>query len=182
MQQKTKYLALSAVCTALMTVGAYLRFPIPFLTMQFTTQVFFLLVTGLILPPAYSAGALAAYVLLGLIGFPVFSQGSGPQTVLTPNFGYLLGFVFSAFITAFLRKKWTGRRFSYLFPALAGVLALYVIALPYVALLSSLYQSKPIAIGSLFGIYFLAFLPLDLIKAAGAAAIARQVNRALRTV
>jgi biotin transport system substrate-specific component len=180
MQQKTKYLALSAVCTALMAVGAYLRFPIPFLTMQFTTQVFFLLVTGLILPPAYSAGALAAYVLLGLIGFPVFSQGSGLQTVLTPNFGYLLGFVFSAFITAFLRKKWKGKRFSYLFPAIAGVFALYMIALPYVALLASLYQSRPIAFGTLFSAYFLAFLPLDLVKAAGAAAVARQVNKALR--
>ncbi len=180
MQQKTKYLALSAVCAALMAVGAYLRFPLPFLDVQFTTQVFFLLVTGLILPPAYSAGSLAAYVLLGLIGFPVFSQGSGPQTVLTPNFGYLLGFVFSAFITAFLRKKWMGRRYSYLLPAIAGVLAVYVIALPYVALLASLYQSKPKALGTLLSAYFLAFLPLDLVKAAGAAAVARQVNKALR--
>lgn len=180
MQQKTKYLALSAVCAALMAVGAYLRFPLPFLAVQFTTQVFFLLVTGLILPPAYSAGALTAYVMLGLIGFPVFSQGSGPQTVLTPNFGYLLGFVFSAFVTAFLRKKWKGQRFSYLFSAIAGVFAVYVIALPYVALLASLYQSRPIALGSLLSAYFLAFLPLDLIKAAGAAAVARQVSKALR--
>jgi len=180
MQQKTKYLALSAVCAALMTVGAYLRFPLPFLAVQFTTQVFFLLVTGLILPPAYSAGALSAYVLLGLIGFPVFSQGGGLQTVLTPNFGYLLGFVFSAYIIAFLHKKWKGRRFSYLLPAAMGVLALYAIALPYVALLSSLYQSKPVAFGTLIIGYFLAFLPLDLVKAAGAAAVARQVHRALR--
>lgn len=180
MHQKTKYLALSAVCTALMVVGAYLRFPLPFLAVQFTTQVFFLLVTGLLLPPAFSAGALAAYVLLGLMGFPVFSQGGGLQTVLTPNFGYLLGFMFSAFITAFLHKKWKGKRFSYLFPAAAGVLAVYVIALPYVALLSSLYQLKPVAFQTLINGYFLAFLPLDLVKAAGAALVARQVNRALR--
>jgi biotin transport system substrate-specific component len=179
-QQKTKYLALSAVCAALMAVGAYLRFPLPFLAVQFTTQVFFLLVTGLILPPSYSVGALAAYVLLGLLGFPVFSQGSGPQTVLTPNFGYLLGFVFSAFITALLRKKWNGRRFSYLYSAIAGVFALYMIALPYVALLASLYQLRPIAFGTLFSAYFLAFLPLDLIKAAMAAAVALKVSKALR--
>jgi biotin transport system substrate-specific component len=180
MHQKTKYLALSAVCTALMAVGAYVRFPLPFLAMQFTTQVFFLLVTGLILPSAYSTGALAAYVLLGLIGFPVFSQGSGPQTMLTPNFGYLLGFVFSAFVTALLRKRLKGRRFSYLIPAIAGVFSLYLIALPYVALLASIYQSRPIAFGTLLGSYFIMFLPLDLVKAAGAAAVARQVDKALR--
>ncbi len=180
MHQKTKHLALAAVCTALMVIGAYLRFPLPFLSLQFTTQVFFLLVTGLILPPLYSAGAVAAYVLLGLAGFPVFSQGSGLQTVLTPNFGYLLGFVFSAFITSFLHQKWRGRRLSFLLPAAAGVLAVYMIALPYVALLASLYQSKPVAFQTLILGYFLAFLPLDLIKAAGAAAVARQVKKALR--
>ncbi len=180
MQQKTRYLALSAVCAALMAVGAYVRFPLPFLTMQFTTQVFFLLITGLLLPPAYSTGSIAAYVLLGIIGFPVFSQGGGPQTVLLPNFGYLLGFVFAAFVTAFLRKRWKGRRFSYVLPALAGVLALYAVALPYVALLASLYQKKPIAFGTLVNSYFLMFLPLDLVKAAGAAAVARQVGRALK--
>ncbi len=181
MHQKTRHLALSAVCAALMAVGAYLRFPLPFLAVQFTTQVFFLLVTGLILPPAYSAGALAAYVLLGLMGFPVFSQGGGLQTVLTPNFGYLLGFVFSAFVTSLLHRKWKGKRFSFLLPAAAGVLAVYVVALPYVALLASLYQSKPVAFDKLMSAYFLSFLPLDLVKAAGAAAVARQVNRALRT-
>ena len=180
MHQKTKYLALSAMCIALMVIGAYLRFPLPFLAVQFTTQVFFLLVTGLILPPACSLGALVAYVLLGLMGFPVFSQGGGLQTVLTPNFGYLLGFVFSAFMTAFLHKKWRGKRFSYLLPAVAGVFSVYMIALPYVALLATLYQSKPVAFKTLIHIYFLAFLPLDLVKAAGAAAVARQVNRALR--
>jgi biotin transport system substrate-specific component len=179
MHQKTKYLALSAVCTALMAVGAYIRFPLPFLTVQFTTQVFFLLVTALILPPAYSTGALAAYVLLGLIGFPVFSSGGGLQTVLTPNFGYLLGFVFSSFVTSFMKQKWRGR-FPYLFPAMIGALAVYMVALPYVALLSSLYQSKPVAFYALMSGYFLAFLPLDLIKAAGAAVIARQVRKAVR--
>ena len=180
MQQKTKYLALSAMCVALMAVGSYLRFPLPFMDVQFTTQVFFLLVTGLILPPVYSAGALMAYVLLGLVGFPVFSQGGGLQTVLTPNFGYLLGFVFSAFVTAFLHKKWKDKRLYYLLPAVAGIFAVYAIALPYVALLSSLYQAKPVAFGTLMQFYFLTFLPLDLVKALGAAAVARQVNRALR--
>lgn len=180
MHQKTKYLALSAVCAALMVVGAYLRFPLPFLALQFTTQVFFLLVTGLLLPPLYSAGAIAAYVLLGLAGFPVFSQDGGLQTVLTANFGYLLGFVFSAFVTSFLHQRMRGKRFSCLLPAVTGVFSVYAVALPYVALLASLYQSKPVAFETLMKGYFLAFLPLDLVKAAGAAAVAKQVKKALR--
>ena len=180
MQQKTKYLAMSALCTALMVVGAYLRFPLPFLAVQFTTQVFFLLVTGLVLPPKYSAGALLAYVLLGLIGLPVFSQGGGLQTILTPNFGYLLGFIFSAYITALLHKRIQGKKWAYIVPAIIGVFAVYAIALPYVALLATLYQAKPVAFETLMKGYFLAFLPLDLVKAAGAALVASQVRKALR--
>ncbi len=180
MLQKTKYLTLSALCTALMVVGAYLRFPLPFLAVQFTTQVFFLLVTGLVLPPKYSAGALCAYVLLGLIGLPVFSQGSGLQTVLTYNFGYLLGFIFSAFITSVLRKRWKEKKWGYIVPALIGVLAVYAVALPYAALVSAIYMAKPIAFTALINGFFLAFLPLDILKAAGAALVASQLQRVLR--
>lgn len=179
-RQKTKCLAMAALCTALMAAGTYLRFPIPGLPVQFTTQTLFVLITGLILPPAYSAGAISAYVLLGIIGFPVFTQGGGPQTVLTPNFGYLLGFVFAAFITSWLFKKLKGKRFSILLAALAGVLAVYVIALPYAAIISSLYLQKPIALNVLLTGYFLAFLPLDLAKAVIASAVAAQLRKALK--
>jgi biotin transport system substrate-specific component len=33
------------------------------------------------------------YLLVGLVGFPVFAKGGGPQYVLEPSFGYLVGFV-----------------------------------------------------------------------------------------
>ncbi len=180
MKQKTKYMALSALCTTLMVVGAYVRFPLPFFAVQFTTQVFFLLVTGLLLPPVYSAGALSTYVLLGLLGFPVFSQGGGPHTLLTPNFGYLLGFIFSAFVTSLVLRKLYGKRFAYMLAATVGVLAVYMIALPYVAFLSYVYQAKPVVFKTLMTGYFLSFLPLDLVKAAGAAIIAKQVRQVLR--
>lgn len=180
MQSKTQNLTLAAVCAALMAAGAYLRFPLPLLTVQLTTQVFFLLVTGLLLPPGYAAGAMAAYVLTGLAGFPMFSRGGGLQTVLTPEFGYLLGFVLSAFLTALAREKMKARRFGNLLPAVIGVFAVYAAALPYAALLAMLYAGKPIAFSTLMTGYFLAFLPLDLVKAFAAAAAARQVRKALR--
>ena len=179
-RHKTKYLAMAALCTALMAAGTYLRFPIPGLPVQFTTQTLFVLITALILPPVYSAGAIGTYVLLGIVGFPVFAQGGGPQTVLTPNFGYLLGFVFAAFITSWIFKKFKDMRFAMLLAAQAGVLAVYVIALPYAAVVSALYLSKPITINFLLTGYFLAFLPLDLAKAVIAAAVAAQLRRALK--
>lgn len=179
-RSKTQLLAMAAMATALMAVGSFIKFPVPGLTVQFTTQVFFLLVIGLLLPPAYSSAAVGAYVIIGLLGIPVFSRGGGLQTIATAEFGYLLGFVFSAFVTGTAYRKLKRRRFSLLISAVLGILAVYVLAIPYISLLYTLYLSKPMAFGTLVSTFFLAFLPMDLLKAIAAAAISAQVRKALR--
>lgn len=181
MQHRTREMILAALFTALMAVSAYVWFPIPGLSVPFTLQVLFSLMAGLMLSPAHAAGSMAAYVLLGLVGAPVFSGGTaGLSTVLTTRFGYLLGFILAAFLAAVLRRKARGRRFSLLLSAVTGVGAIYAAALPYAALLAALYQGKPLALSVLLTAYFLAFLPLDLVKAVLAAFLAAKVNKALR--
>ena len=65
-------------------------------------------------------------------------------------------------------------------PAIVGVMAVYVVALPYAALIAIVYMAKPIAFATLINGFFLAFLPLDIVKAAGAALVASQIQRVLR--
>ena len=38
------------------------------------------------------------YIILGLIGVPVFTSGGGPGYVLQPTFGYLIGFMVGAYV------------------------------------------------------------------------------------
>ena len=45
------------------------------------------------------------YVLIGLVGLPIFTEGGGPQYILKPTFGYLLAFIITAYLVGYFREK-----------------------------------------------------------------------------
>lgn len=92
-----------ALWVALITMGAYIRVPIP--VVPFTMQVFFTQMAGAVGGPFKGAGSVLVYVLLGLIGVPVFVNGGGLGYVFQPTFGYLLGFIVAAFVTGIIVKR-----------------------------------------------------------------------------
>ena len=94
---------LCALFVALVAVGAFVRIPVG--TDVYTLQFLFTLLAGLLLGPRLGATAVLVYILLGVIGVPVFASGGGPGYVLQPTFGYLLGFVAQAWFCG-----WAARR------------------------------------------------------------------------
>ena len=68
---KTRALILTALFAALTAVGAFLRIPFPIAPI--TLQVFFTAMAGVLLGPRYGALSQLVYVVLGLIGLPVFT-------------------------------------------------------------------------------------------------------------
>lgn len=180
MTKQARMLTLSALMCALLIVSTlWLKFSIPGTDMMVTTQVFFVLLCGLLLPPRYCLFTLGAYLLLGLIGLPVFSAASGPAVIATPSFGYLIAFPFQAAAVSALAGRLNGRRWGRYAAALAGVAVGYAVALPYVAALKGLYLGAPLSLGALLGAYCIAFLPLDIVKAVLAAALARRLEKPL---
>lgn len=178
---KTKNLAYAALMCALMIVSTlWLKFSLPFTDIMVTTQVFFVLLCGLLLPPVESLLAIGVYLLLGLIGLPVFSAASGIGAVLTPSFGYLLGFLLGAFGTSVIYRKLKGKKLAALIASLSGMVLIYVVALPYIAILKGVYMAAPVPFGTLMTAYFLAFLPLDVVKAVLAALLIGRLEKALR--
>lgn len=87
-------MVLCALFIALITVGTFIRIPVG--TDVYTLQFLFTLLAGLVLGARLGAIAVVAYILLGLLGVPIFATGGGPGYVLQPTFGYLLGFVLQA--------------------------------------------------------------------------------------
>ena len=65
------------------------------------------LVAGLLLGPRLGTIAVGTYVLLGLVGLPIFTQGGGFWYVFQPSFGYLIGFCVGTFVTGWLAKSVT---------------------------------------------------------------------------
>lgn len=153
-------LCLTALFAALTAAGAFLRIPAP--GMPITLQFFFTLTAGLLLGPKWGAASQALYLLLGLLGLPVFTMGGGFSYVLQPGFGFLLGLVPAAAVAGFLRKK--------PFLACLGAWAtLYAVGLPYLYLLL---QSMTIT-----GVLLL--LPGDILKIIAAGLLAPKVQKAI---
>ena len=98
----TKDLAILPVFSVLTAVGAFIRIPIG--VVPVSLQTVFVVISALLLgKKAFYAQLI--YVLLGLLGLPVFTGGGGIGYVFTPTFGYLLGFMAAAYFMGALREK-----------------------------------------------------------------------------
>ena len=80
---------------ALTAVGAFIKIPLPYI--PFTLQTFFVFYSGILLGAKLGMLSQIIYILIGLVGIPVFSNGGGPSYVFQPSFGFLIGFIISTF-------------------------------------------------------------------------------------
>ena len=155
---KTIDLVLCGLFTALTAVGAFIQVPVPGMD-YFTLQFFFVLMAGMLLGSKLGAFSVAAYVLIGLAGVPIFAAGGGITYVLRPSFGYLLGFILTAFVAGRLVEtlKVEGIK-KYIIAAFAGLIVCYAVGLVYKYSMLNLYIGEKTP----FWIVLLDCFPLDL--------------------
>ena len=159
---KTYKMILCALFAALAAIGAFIKIPTPLVPI--TLQLLFTLMAGIILGSKLGAISVGSYVLIGLLGIPVFTGGGGPSYVLQTSFGYILGFVLGAFVAGLIAEKGKPTFVRFLIASLAGLLAVYMIGVPYFYFISKLYLKKEVAVGELVLNGFLIFLPGDILK------------------
>lgn len=156
-------LTLSALFCTLICVGSFIRFPMPNL-MPMTLQTFFVLLTGLLLPLKASTLATVSYMVLGLVGLPIFSGGGGLGYVLMPNFGFIIGFVISSVIISVVTQKLKNRQlWQYIVISLLGVAAIYIIGILYFAFITNVYNNNDYSAIWFIQTIFLPFLPKEII-------------------
>ena len=76
-----------------------------------------------------------AYVILGISGLPIFERGGGWQYILEPNFGYLLGFIFGAWLCGYLAFQKLVYLDGLIMSCAAGLLAIHLTGIIYLAVL-----------------------------------------------
>lgn len=82
----------------LTALGAFVRLPLPFTPVPITLQTFFVLLAGAFLGSRLGISAQLSYLLLGILGLPVFAgAGSGVFYLFGPTGGYIIGFVFASY-------------------------------------------------------------------------------------
>ncbi len=172
---KTKDLVYCALFTALIAVGAFIRVPVP--VCPFTLQLLFTTLAGVLLGARLGFAAVGVYLLLGLIGVPIFTQGGGPGYVLQPTFGYLVGFAVGAWLTGKIARG--GSHLPSLKRLLAanfaGLAVVYAFGMAYVYVINNLYLGHALGIWPLFWYCFVLAVPGDICLCILAALISKRL-------
>lgn len=177
---KTRLLFRAALCLALIAIGARIQIPLPYFD-YYTLQFTFVLLTAVVLPPLYALAAVGGYVLLGLLGVPVFAGGGGIGYVLRPSFGYLLGFLVTAGVLSeiYQRTQINTRKAYYALNSL-GIVITYLFGLTYKAAILSFYMNQAVPFWTILTGAFAFDIPADflmiLLLSAGEARIVRTIR------
>lgn len=160
-------------------VGAFIKIPIPYV--PFTMQFFFSSLSGLVLGARNGALSQLLYLLIGLIGIPVFSNGGGPQYIFQPTFGYLLGLILAAYTIGKLTyNKVNDSKVIFL----ANILALgiiYMLGGIYFYIINRFYLKIDISIIEVIKYGVLINFPGDMVKVVVITITGKKLSKVLRT-
>lgn len=174
---KLREMILCALFIALITAGTFIKIPVG--TDVYTLQFLFTLLAGLLLGPKLGALAVAVYVLMGLLGIPVFAEGGGPAYVLQPTFGYLIGFIVQAGVNGWLSRKLENVGVVSLLGAnLAGMAVVYLFGLVYFYIASNYFLHAPIAVWGVIWYCGILQAPPDFLLCSAASLVGLRCYRA----
>lgn len=164
----------AAMFGALTAIGSLIV--IPMQPVPITLQTLFTGLAGVLLGGATGALSQVVYVLLGVIGLPVFSGGkAGLGTLLGPTGGYLIGFIVGAYVIGKLMEvkkepglAWTG------FSLVVGNLVIYTLGVAQLSLVAHLSLAKALMVG------LVPFIIGDLLKLVTAVLISLKLRNVIK--
>lgn len=165
-QLSTRDLVQIALFTAMLSMGSVFALPIG--PVPVTLQVFFFLLIPSLLGAVKGVTTIALYMLLGLIGMPVFAGGSGGlQSLFSPAFGYIIGALFVAmFLGKAVEKE---RHFLNMTGVMVmGILILYLFGMTYQYFIMNTVLGTPITWSAVLITNITTFFPIDIVKALAA--------------
>jgi len=118
---------------ALVTVLAQVA--IPLWPVPITGQTLAVLLVGSTLGWARGAISMVLYAALGLVGLPVYSDGShGASVLFGATGGYIIGFIVSAALVGWLaERQWDRKILKAIVTFVAGSVVVFAIGLPWLA-------------------------------------------------
>lgn len=179
-QLRTKDLTLVALFTVLMAVCAWVSVPVPAPFVQFTMQTFAIFAALFSLGGKRGTYAVAAYLLLGAVGAPVFSNFRGGLSVLLgATGGYILGFFFTSLLYWLMTAKLGETLPVKIAASILGMATCYAFGtIWYLTLYAQM--GKPMGVLTALGYCVFPFLIPDLAKLALAALLSQRVGKYLR--
>ena len=181
MNKKIKNLIIDSILLALLIVASKLSIYTSFV--PFTFQILVVIIISLLLDYKNASLVILVYILMGLVGIPVFSSSSSGIAILVePTFGFVIGFVIIGLVVPVIKKKLKEKiKGKYTVIFISGIIGLiidYLIGFLYALLLYKVLMilETDMTVVKIF-IYFIAiFVPFDIIKCVLATIISKRVE------
>ncbi len=124
-------LTYSGIFIALLCVSGV--FNVPIANGAISLQLAVVFVLSCILDKKLAFLTVLAYIILGLAGLPVFAKGGGLGYILQPTFGFVISFIFSAFLLSLIYKSRIFKRKSiaYIVGVAVSLIVVYVLGSSY---------------------------------------------------
>lgn len=179
-KMSTNRLVTMAMCTAILCIAAYISIPIPIPgSPHITMQNFMVLLIALLFPLKQAFMIVLVWMLLGVIGLPVFVAGMSGIGYLTSAWG---GYTVAFLVVAVLLPLMKGKKYlrtAYTVIAIIGVCVVNLIGMIWLKYMGiDGYDSWK----AVFFSGFVVFLPMDLLKAVIVAQIIPAFQRVLSNV
>lgn len=164
----TYALVMMALFAALLSASAYIT------VAHITFLNFMILLIAMLFPVSQSLTIIIVWMLLGIIGIPVFIGGNaGIGYLLAPWGGYTLSYPIIAILLPLIRgQKYNRLRFTIV--TIIGALLIDVIGMMWLMVANHLTFAAAFTTG------FLVFLPLDMVKAVVVAQIAQPLRKVIK--
>ena len=133
---KIKDLCIMAISLAIIIVASKINIqigPIPL-----TLQTFSVFIVSLLLGSFKAFIVFLVYIILGLIGIPVFSSGGGIAYIYMPSFGFIIGFLVSAPIIGIASKS--NKFYLKYILSMVGLLIINVCGVSYMYIIFNYYK------------------------------------------
>jgi biotin transport system substrate-specific component len=153
--------------TGLVAAAAQVSIKLPFTPVPITGQTFAVVFVGASLGAVRGTASLMLYLLLGVLGAPIYAHHDHGWSVITgASGGYIVGFVLAAAVTGWLAERnWDKTLPSAIAAMLTGNVIIYLVGLPWLAVVLNTNLEKTLE----YGLY--PFVPGDIFKLYLAAAL-----------
>lgn len=170
----TKKIALIGLMTAVTCVLGPISFPLLISPVPISLGVLGILLATYLLGMKWGTLSCLVYLLLGLVGLPVFTGFSGGLgKVLGPTGGYLLGYIFLSLIAGFFVSKWPSKWPLHLAGMILGTAVMYLFGTLWLGYLVKRSFVEALWIG------VIPYIPADLLKIAITLSLGGLVRRRL---
>lgn len=165
---------LISLFAVLIAICAWISIPA---AIPFTMQTFGVFLTVGVLGGKKGTAAICIYLLLGIIGLPVYAGGaSGIGVILSNVGGYMIGWIFTALIMWAVEKLLGRKTWMLALSMFLGLIACYALGtIWFVAVYIK--ETGPIGAGTALTWCVIPFIIPDLIKLGLALAVRKQIMR-----